>query len=173
MTADPAAVCCEHHNRWCSPFSELCCDACSKAGPADPYDVDDLDANPSGVTDDQAEDLGTFYPDVAAFVAGFLAPTYAHDWEAMDREFKWCSQWWLHVEAVVRLEAMWRAWEALRLDPALGASTWLLHHGDPGMAALTKPHGTFHRCSPEAHRVWEPLPVIPPPPGMFDHIVTA
>ena len=110
----------------------------------------------------------SFYPDVAAFVAGFLAPTFAREWHDQDTERRWCSSWWLHVEAVVRLEAMWRAWEALRLDPALGASTWLLHHGDPGMAVLTKPHGTFHRCSPEAHRVWEPLPVITPPTGMFD-----
>lgn len=130
--------------------------------------AEDLDADPAGLTGDQAASAAaTFYPDVAAFVAGFLAPTYAREWTAMDREFKWCASWWLHTEAVVRLEALWRAWEALRLDPTLGPSTWLLHHGDPTMRELTKPHGTFHRCSPNTHQVWEPLPTQDPPVGMF------
>jgi hypothetical protein len=30
---------------------------------------------------------------------------------------RWCAQWRDHAEAVLRLEALWRAWETLRLDP--------------------------------------------------------
>ena len=107
------------------------------------------------------------YPNVAAWVAGFLAPLYAHEWNEMDREWKWCSRWWLHTEAVVRLEAMWKAWELLRLDPGTGASAWLLQHADPAMAALTSPTGTFRRCKPDQHRAYDPLPVEDPPAGMF------
>ena len=107
------------------------------------------------------------YPNVAAWVAGFLAPLYAHEWNEMDREWKWCSRWWLHTEAVVRLEAMWKAWELLRLDPGTGASTGLLHHADPAMAALTSPTGTFRRCKPDQHKAYDALPTDPPPPGLF------
>lgn len=107
------------------------------------------------------------YPDVAAWVAGFLSPMYARDWDEMDRERRWCSTWWLHTEAVVRLEAMWKAWELLRHDPGSGASTWLLHHADPGLAALTSPAGTFRRCKPGQHRISSPLVLDEPPPGLF------
>jgi len=107
------------------------------------------------------------YPDVAAWVAGFLAAAYAHEWSKFGNEWRWCSRWWLHVEAVVRLEAMWRAWEVLRLDPGTGASTWLLHHADPGMSALTSTEGPFNRCKPGEHTAPPPLEVEQPPPGMF------
>jgi hypothetical protein len=107
------------------------------------------------------------YPDVAAWVVDFLAPLYAHEWNEMDREWKWCSRWWLHTEAVVRLEAMWKAWELLRLDPGTGASTWLMQHADPAMAALTSPTGTFRRCKPDQHKAYDPLPLEDPPAGMF------
>jgi len=128
----------------------------------------DLDVDPMDAGTAAAAGPTTFYPNVAEFVAGFWAPLYAREWEAMDRERKWCSRWWLHVEAVVRLEAAWKAWEALRLDPGTGASVWLRDHADPCMAALTKPHGTFHRCGPDAHMVYPPLVSEGPPTGMFD-----
>jgi len=80
---------------------------------------------------------------------------------------KRCALWWLHVEAVVRREALWKAWEVLRLDPGTGASVWLRDHADPAMTALTKPDGTFHRCGPTEHQTHDPIPVDEPPPGMF------
>lgn len=128
-------------------------------------DVDPMDAEAAGPT---PETPPTFYPNVAEFVAGFWAPLYARDWDAMDREWKWCSRWWLHVEAVVRLEAAWKAWEVLRLDPGTGASVWLRDHADPCMSALSKPHGTFHRCGPAGHAVYPALAAEEPPAGMFD-----
>ena len=128
----------------------------------------DLDVDPMDAGTAAAAAPTTFYPNVAEFVAGFWAPLYAREWDAMDRERKWCSRWWLHVEAVVRLEAAWKAWEALRLDPGTGASVWLHDHADPCIAALTKPHGTFHRCGPDTHAVYPPLVSEEPPSGMFD-----
>lgn len=125
---------------------------------------DDLDDDPTGVQTPTAPQ--TFYPNVAEFVAGFLSPVYAREWDKMD-DFHWCSRWWLHVEAVARLEAMWRAWETLRRDPGTGPSVWFRDHCDPAMTALTNPYGTFRRCHPNGHNVWNPLPVEPPPDAMF------
>lgn len=108
------------------------------------------------------------YPDVAAFVAGFLAPTYAHDWSRYSSgDWHWCSRWWLHAEAVVRLEAMWAAWEHLRLSPTTGRSSWLLQHADPAMAMLTAAGGPFADCKPGQHVAPTPLPTEEPPPGLF------
>jgi hypothetical protein len=91
----------------------------------------------------------------------------------MDREWKWCARWWLHVEAVVRLEATRKAWEVLRLDPGTGASVWLRDHAHPAVTALTKPHGTFHRCGPTEHAVYDSLPVDERPPACSELAVVA
>ena len=111
----------------------------------------------------------SFYPDVAAFVAGFLAPTFAREWHDQDTERRWCSSWWLHTEAIVRLEALWKAWETLRLDPGTGASSWLRDHADPAMAMLTSPVGPFARCKPGRHHALPSLVLDAPPYGLFDH----
>src|SRR3954463_7458930 len=47
--------------------------------------------------------------------------------------------WWRRPEAVIRLEAVWRSFEALRQAPATGISVWLRDHADVHMAQLTSP----------------------------------
>src|SRR5690349_10635881 len=49
----------------------------------------------------------SLYPDVEAWVAGWFAPTFARRLGTT----RWCASWWLHAEAIVRLEALWRSWE--------------------------------------------------------------
>lgn len=77
----------------------------------------------------------------------------------------WCPQWWSHPEAVSRLEALWRAWEALRTDPALGMSVWWRDHADAHMSVLLDTAGPFWACSVssghESRGEIEPLPVDP------------
>jgi len=104
------------------------------------------------------------YPHVLSWVTDWLAPTYAHE---VSSAWRWCEQWWMHAEALVRLEAAWRAWEALRLDPSTGPSVWLAQHGDPCIQALTEPDGPFAQCKEGKHRPSPMLPTAPPPPGLF------
>jgi hypothetical protein len=66
-------------------------------------------------------------------------------------EARWCSQWEDHPEAVTRLEALWRSWETLRLDPNLGIATWLTTYRDPLTAQLVARPGTFAACAPTRH----------------------
>ncbi|MEJ5869370.1 DUF4913 domain-containing protein [Pseudokineococcus sp. 5B2Z-1] len=110
-----------------------------------------------------------FYATLPDFVEGFLATTYARSFDL--RELTWCPQWWRHSEAVVRLDAIWRAWEHLRKDPTVGTSTWLLQHGDPNMNVLMSADGPLKGCSPDkGHREppWRRLPLEKPPPGLYD-----
>lgn len=91
----------------------------------------------------------TYYPNLLAFMTGLLLPVYRRSLSGSATA--WCSQWWRHGEAIVRLEAVWRAWEHLRADPHLGVSVWLLNHADPHMAVLLSAEGPFKGCKPEQH----------------------
>lgn len=62
-----------------------------------------------------------------------FAPIYTR---SIGGEYRWCSRWWDHAEAIERLEALWRAWETLRLDPALGMAVWYRDHVDHHLPLL-------------------------------------
>jgi hypothetical protein len=111
---------------------------------------------------------GLYFPSLPAFVEEYLALTYRRAMST--HSATWCAQWWRHPEAVVRLDALWRAWEHLRLDPATGMSVWLRDHADHHMAVLLSSDGPFHGCSPDKHtaRPLAPLACEPPPPELFD-----
>ncbi|HEY0617555.1 MAG TPA: DUF4913 domain-containing protein [Kribbella sp.] len=106
-----------------------------------------------------------FYPHVAAFVGDKLIYLYSR---RLGQQFVWCPEWFRHAEALSRLDAIWRAWENLRLDPATGISVWWRDHADPQMSALLDPDGPFAACRGQ-HSEYPiaPLPVEQPPAGLF------
>jgi hypothetical protein len=68
-------------------------------------------------------------------------------------QMTWCAKWWLHPEAISRLDALWLSWEFLKDDGALGMSNWWLSHVDPHMSVLmSRDNGPFASCKPELHR---------------------
>src|SRR5690606_35796777 len=85
---------------------------------------------------------------------------------------RWAGEWWKSDEAVIRLEALWRAWEHLRRDPATGMSVWWRDHADHHMAVLMSPEGPFAEAEGDLNqnKAGEPLPYIAPPEGMFPDI---
>ena len=108
-----------------------------------------------------------YYPNVEVFVREQLAPTYRREFGAPHRT--WCPEWWRHAEAIARLEALWRAWEHLRLDPATGISVWFRDHADHHMSVLLDADGPFKGCSPDrGHGTrLDPIPHADAPAGMF------
>lgn len=117
-------------------------------------------------TDEDAPEL--FYANVAEFVGEKLAPTYRRHVNP-GGGITWCPQWWKHAEAISRLEALWRAWEFLRLEGATGMSVWWRDHADHHMSVLLSADGPFKGCSPEdGHRSkLPPLQCEEPPEGLF------
>lgn len=99
-------------------------------------ELDDLD---DGLQDDPPAPQNLF-GNVYEFVE-FIAALYAHEVSDQQTHWRWCSHWFHHTEAVARLEACWKAFEVLRLDPGTGASVWFRDHADPCMTALTNPGG--------------------------------
>lgn len=114
-----------------------------------------------------AEERELFYPTLEMFVGNYLLDTYRRP--VSSTSSAWCPEWWRHAEAIVRLEALWRSWEQLRLDPATGISEWLRDHADHHMAVLLSSDGPLKGCTAKAHseRPLAPLPCTPAPIGLF------
>jgi len=122
-------------------------------------------AEPAEAEEDAPE---LFYANVAEFVGEKLAPTYRRHVNP-GGGITWCPQWWKHAEAIGRLEALWRAWEFLRLEGATGMSVWWRDHADHHMSVLLSADGPFKGCSPDdGHKSkLPPLPCEEPPAGLF------
>jgi hypothetical protein len=113
----------------------------------------------------QAEEtVDPAYPDVKSWVSEHFAPMYARP---LGGEFRWCPRWWEHAEAISRLEALWRSWETLRVDPGLGMATWYRDHFDSQLTILLGNRGPFALCSPDRHESMKALPVEPAPEGYW------
>jgi len=104
------------------------------------------------------EEPAQVFASVEEFVQRYLLEMYRRAVSGNDTT--WCAEWWRHPEAIVRLDALWRAWEYLRLDPATGISVWLRDHCDFHMRVLLSADGPFKGCTPDAHasRPLRPLP---------------
>jgi Domain of unknown function (DUF4913) len=114
-----------------------------------------------------ADPPGLYFETVAEWVEQWLLPVYRRSVRGHERA--WCPQWWRHPEAVARLESLWRAWEHLRQDPALGLSIWFRDHAEHHMTILLDADGPFKGCDGRhSDRPLEPLPSDPPPAGMFE-----
>ena len=83
------------------------------------------------------------YGSAEEFLHEQLLPTYFRDVDG--RAAKWCIEWYYHPEAVTRVEALWRAWEHLRLDGGTGISVWFKDHADHHMSVLLDPRISAER----------------------------
>lgn len=126
-----------------------------------------LEAPPETPEEEGDEGEQLYYESVLEWLTVWLAPTYRRSLEGGG--VTWCPMWWKHAEARARLEALWRAWEHLRLDGATGMSVWFRDHADHHMAVLLNEDGPFKGCGPEGHdaRRLKPLPLAEPDDGLF------
>jgi hypothetical protein len=88
------------------------------------------------------------YGNLDDWVREYFAPTFGRP---IGGEIRWCAQWREHAEAIGRLEALWRSWEALRLDPGMCMATWLTNYLDPQLAVLLGRGGPFAQCNVDRH----------------------
>ena len=112
-----------------------------------------------------ADEPQLFFGSVDEFVREKLRYTYARRVGPKGSN-RWDADWWMYPEAISRLDALWRAWEALRLEPTFGMSAWWRDHADHHMRMLMSPDGVFANARSE-NSAGDPLPYNPPPEGMF------
>lgn len=87
-----------------------------------------------------AEEVKLWYPNVDRFLHEFMLPSWRHTGG------RWCRKWFLHAEAVSRLDALWRSYEAMRVGDPTGMAVWWRDFADPLMSSLTSESGTFAGC---------------------------
>ena len=117
---------------------------------------------------DSTTEPTTAFPDFQTWVGEWLTAI-------IQRPFKsgstWCPEWWEHPEAVARLDALWRAWEAARIEGGSGMSYWWTMHFDSHFAVLSDDtRGPFAACKDQvheadAHKQLATLPCNPEPAG--------
>jgi hypothetical protein len=71
---------------------------------------------------------------------------------------RWCREWHLHPEAVIRLTICWQSWETARREGPAEISAWLRDDLDYHLSVLTDPRGPFYQCSQEEGGHLEPRP---------------
>jgi hypothetical protein len=132
---------------------------------------DEEEQSPAGGHSHAEPEPELVYSSAVEFFADLLAQSYVREVNEGAAN-AWCPEWYKHPEALIRMEAIWRAWEHLRLEPALGVSTWWLNHADPHMRILMDKEGPFKKCAYDGHkrpaRGRSALPHVTPEKGIFD-----
>ena len=113
---------------------------------------------------------GLCYGSVDEFVREYVCKMFRRNVGETGRaDYRWSARWWESAEAITRLEALWRSWEHLRLDPATGMSVWLRDHADHHLGVLMSPSGPWS-ASRDTAGPGQPLPYEPPPLGLFTDV---
>lgn len=81
------------------------------------------------------------YPNVGAWVDDWLLPRFRRELGGSKR--RWDPQWWRYEESGGALEALWQAWEHLRLQPGTGIAVFYRDYFYPLMDQITAPDGPF------------------------------
>ncbi|MBO2464943.1 DUF4913 domain-containing protein [Actinomadura violacea] len=92
--------------------------------------------------------------DLAHWVETYFFPIYVAG-RGVKPVTPWCIRWWLHPEAVARLEALYCAWTEQVISPKAkltGRATWITTYLDPIMEQLRSPTGPFIRCTTDPDR---------------------
>lgn len=103
------------------------------------------------------------YPDVFTWYENWFRHAYRRRIDGRQR--RWSGSWYTNLEALTRMESLWRAWEAARQDPEVGGSLWFLTHADEHMRVLMDPDGPFAHLSTEQvdkTSSAQPLAWVPP-----------
>lgn len=126
------------------------------------------DEAPAPAAGEEEEAPQPYYGSTNEFVRDYLRHVYKR--RINGQNTFWSPRWWTSAEATARLEALWRAWEHLRLDPATGPSVWWRDHADPHMSVLLSSSGPFSKEIDVKATILEPLPHEEPPDGLFPDV---
>ena len=109
-----------------------------------------------------------YYGSTNEFVRDYLRHVYKR--KINGTHTFWSPRWWTSDEAIARLEALWLAWEHLRLDETTGPSVWWRDHADHHMAVLMSSAGPFSKETSVSASVLDPLPHEEPPEALFPDV---
>lgn len=88
---------------------------------------------------DTVPPVETYFKDCYDWVDEWMLPRYCRKRSSV----RWDPRWFENLEAVDRIESLWRAWEYYRLQGMTGMSTYWIGVFDPMMREITSPDGVF------------------------------
>lgn len=104
------------------------------------------------------------YGSAEEFLKAQLLPSYIRN--INPKKARWCPRWFMHPEAIMRVQSMWREWEHLRLEAGTGSGNWWLNHADPHMRVLLDLDGPFFNCV-DGHEAPKQFKIEDAPSGWF------
>ena len=136
--------------------------------PGDHPDNSDSDSDPEKAASTKFSSFDAWFETwLSAIVARKLSSS-----AGKNRVF--CPRWFEHPEVVVRLHALWTAWEAASAaEDGAAMSGWWVHHADPQLRTmLDAEHGPMYLCSRDSHQKTPPirLNLVQAPAGWFDEL---
>lgn len=140
--------------------------------------LDELKNEPDESEDEEEEPAPRelTYPHAVAFFRDKLRNVYRRRLGDTATSSLWVEDWWQYPEALEVMDALWRAWEFLSLDPTTGLSVWWKDHARPHMTSLMSPGSSpFPRVVVRDVNVTETdlLPHLEPPAGAFQDLRSA
>ena len=129
---------------------------------------DDTPQDPASETQAESAALPLVYASADEWLREWMLPNWRPPLGEL--KYRWCSRWWLHPEAVNRVEALWRAWEHLRNEGLLGPSVWWRDHFTHHWGVLTSTDGPFAACKNGDHKQSEALWASPSVVDLADYL---
>jgi hypothetical protein len=110
----------------------------------------------------------TEFPDSVTFFHDYLSKLFARD--QYGQGLRWCARWQEHMECVVVVNELWRAYEAHRppddpTTPSTERAVWLTVYAYPLMAHLWSADGGLKDCSHNPDQREHTDPGYPPLAG--------
>ncbi|MDR6794609.1 hypothetical protein J2W89_003791 [Pseudarthrobacter oxydans] len=79
---------------------------------------------------------------------------------------RWCRQWWNHESVMMRLTALWQAYEVAYAEGGGAVSTWILDHADRHFDRIMSEGGPLSECRKDHGHSMTRYPVDPLPEGL-------
>lgn len=107
------------------------------------------------------------------FYEGIYGPLYEHYDSSPgvlaqrgDQGIRWCRQWWNHESVMMRLTALWQAYEVAYAEGGGAVSTWMLDHADRHFDRIMAEGGPLSECRKDHGSNMTRYPVDPLPEGL-------
>lgn len=128
------------------------------------------DTEPDTPAEAEPTEDGPRYPNAGEWVNDWLLPHYRRQLGGSNR--RWDPNWWQYEEAGSALEALWQAFETLRLEPGTGMAVFFRDFLYPIMDRITAVDGPFwnHHTPPphvDSNTIPAPWETTPTPTGWF------
>ncbi|MEQ4568505.1 DUF4913 domain-containing protein [Paenarthrobacter sp. CAP02] len=132
-------------------------------------DADEPEPEPGEETPEPEPAFRTVYD----FYEGVYGPLYEHFdsnpgvlQQRGTAPIRWCRQWWNHESVMMRLTALWQAYEVAYAEGGGAVSTWMLDHADRHFDRIMAEGGPLSECRSDHGHKMTRYPVDPLPEGL-------